>query len=129
MSPKSSIQPSERYLRQQTRGLESRRSLEIRLVRDRHAVVEHTLVVLGAGFFINARPLDPAITVGGRPWLIEGVGIVNCKSDSKRLIVHQLPALHDVQLLRMRRAIIVHVSLAVQPDGVDNERIAFVMSD
>src|SRR5690349_1032292 len=29
-------------------------ALEIRLVRDRHAVVEHTLVVLGAGFFISA---------------------------------------------------------------------------
>src|SRR5262245_25970254 len=71
-------------------------ALEIRLVRNRHAVGEHTLVVLGAGFFVNARPLHPAITVGGRPWLIEGVGIVNCKSNSKHLIVHQLPSLDDV---------------------------------
>src|SRR5882724_1327337 len=102
---------------------------EIRLVRDRNAVVKQTLVVLGADFLMNARPRDPAIAVGGHPRLIEGVGIIHCESHPESRIVDQFPALHDVQLLCVRRAVVVQVGLVVQPDGVDDERIAFVTSD
>src|SRR5205085_8388995 len=92
--------------------------LEIRLVRDRYAVVEHLLIILGADFFVGRRPLNPPVTMRRLPWRIEGVGIIHRDRHTERLVVDQLPALHDVQLLGMWRAVVVHVGLGSLSDGV-----------
>ena len=43
--------------------------------------------------------------------------------------IDQAEAFHHMQLVGMRRAIGIHEGLVVKPDGVDHQRVAFVMPD
>ena len=92
-------------------------------------VVEQMLVVLGADFFEHLL-LHPPISPDRRPGLIESVGILHPDVHFQHLTaVGQFPALRDVELLGVRRAVRVDDGLAVLPDGVDYERVAFVVPD
>jgi hypothetical protein len=90
-------------------------ALEIRLLRHRHMIVE-LIVVRGANFFLGQRsPLNPMKSKSCRPRFDESVGIVHGEKQLDCLAVEHFPPLHDMQLLRGRRAVIVEESLVVQP--------------
>ena len=64
------------------------------------------------------------------PRRVEGLRVLDAERHLQRLAaVGQAPALGDVQLFGVRRAVIIHEGLAVLGDGVDDQRIAFVMAD
>ena len=69
--------------------------------------------------------LDAAIAPLCGPGLVERVGILHGKDHfHPPAPVDHSPALDDVQLLGMRRAVDVDHRLVVQADGVDDERVA-----
>jgi hypothetical protein len=77
------------------------------------------VVVLGADiFFTRYRPLYPSIAVDRLPWLMERIGIFYRECYFERLVVDQLPALHDVQVFGVRRAVLIYIGL-----------VAFIMAD
>src|SRR5258706_13739968 len=87
------------------------------------------LVVLGAGFLFE-RLLYAPKTPDCLPGLVVGIWIIDGHGDFEVLaFIDQLPALCDVQLLGVRRAVIVDKALGGESDGVYHERIALVMPD
>src|SRR6202158_6519306 len=74
--------------------------------------------------------LDAAITLNGVPWRREGTGILDVKIHLERLtVVDQMEALDDVKLRGMRRLEAVDGGPGIEPDGVDDKRVGFVMAD
>src|SRR6516164_201569 len=64
------------------------------------------------------------------PRLIESVRIVYRKPRFHHLaIVDHFPALHNVHLFSMRRAVDVDGQSGVLPDGVDDQRVPLIMPD
>jgi hypothetical protein len=55
------------------------------------------------------------------------LGSSTVKSNSSVLLFEQFPPLHDMQLLRVRRPVIVEENLVVQPNGVDHQRVALLV--
>ena len=100
-------------------------------LRDRtDAFVQVIAVVLGATLFFHRSSLHPPVTLDRRPRHVEGARVVDRHGDLQRLAVFdQSEALHDMDLARVRRAIIVDEGPVVQPDRVDDQRVAFVMAD
>ena len=65
-----------------------------------------------------------------RPRLIEGVGIVHREGRFQHLAaVDDFPAFDDVQLVGMRRAVNIEHRLVVQPNGIDDKRVALIVAD
>src|SRR5262245_38172124 len=106
---------------------------EVRLLRYRYRLVvaaDHVgRIVLGA------CDLDD-LTLELVPPLIDGKrrgerdGILDGDDRLQRLAgVDELEPLDDVELLGMRRAPVVDGRLAVQSDGIDDERVAFIVAD
>src|SRR5215510_9534426 len=87
-------------------------------------------VALGADFF-DIGLLHAPETPHRRPGLVEGVGIIDAELHFESLaVVDQLPALGDMQLFGMRRAVGIDECLGSEPDGVDHERVtAFIMAN
>src|SRR5271163_2782556 len=102
---------------------------EIRLARNGDVIVEQILVVLGAGV-LGQFLLHASVTPLAPPGLIEGVGIVHHEGrfQTPAALGHG-PALDHVQLVGMRRAVGIDDRLGVLPNGVDDQGIAFIMSD
>ena len=78
-------------------------------------------VVLGADFF-GHRLLDAPVPPDRRPRIIESIGVLGPDGDFQRLAaLGQLPALGDVQLIGVRRAVIDGAALegGVRRAGVD----------
>jgi hypothetical protein len=102
---------------------------EVRFARNWDVVVEQMLVVLGAyGFYdLQGRaPIPPHCS----PRRIESVRIVYRKARFQHLaIVDHFPALYNVQLFSMRRAVDVHGQSGVLADGVDDQRVPLIMPD
>jgi hypothetical protein len=83
-------------------------------------------IVLGAGHF------EPGFVVfvvvrQRRPWRGEGAGIVDLHRDIEIAGIAPAIALHDVQFIRMRRREIVDPASWVEPDGIDDQRVALPM--
>ena len=71
------------------------------------------------------RPPNSTQILDRRPRLIERVRIIDIEPHLDRLaVVNQFIALHDVELLGVRRVEAVQVGLVVLSDCVDDERIA-----
>src|ERR1700726_2561574 len=80
---------------------------EIRLVGNRDVIVEQMLVVLGADVFGDLALRTP-IAPHARPRLVKGVRVLDGEGRFHHLaVVDYPPALDDVQLLGMRRTVIV----------------------
>src|SRR3954454_11503582 len=87
-------------------------------------------IALGTDFFSHG-PLNSIVTLQPRPRLIKRIRVLDPDAHLQSLaVISQLDALHDVQLLGMRRAEIVDEALVVHSDGVDHERVAaFIMAN
>src|SRR5207302_7958307 len=92
---------------------------------------EETEVEVALGADLLEEFLPSSLTAhANRPRLIECVRIVHRNGDFQRLSrIDRVPALHDMQLFGVRRAINIDNGLAVQADRVDNQRVALVMAD
>ena len=87
------------------------------------------LVVLGADVFGHLLVHAP-VTPLARPGLIECVGVRDREGHFKRLVAVDLfLALDHMQLLGVRRAVGIDDGLVVLRDGIDDERVAFVVPD
>ena len=86
-------------------------------------------VVLGTGVF-DQFLLHPSVSSLAPPGLIEGVGIVDHEGHFQPLAaLGHGPALDHVQLVGVWRAVGIDDRLGILRDGVDDERIAFVVPD
>jgi hypothetical protein len=107
-------------------------SSEIGLVvlRDGHdVVIEEVGVVLAAGI-LGKRAIGSPPALHRRPRHIESTRIVDGDRRLERLFaLDHAETFDDVNLIGMGRAVIIDGRAVVQPDGVDDERIAFVMTD
>src|SRR5208282_5054394 len=66
----------------------------------------------------------------GRPWRVEGARIVDGDAYLQRLAaVDHLEALEHMHLVGVRRAVIVDEGAVIEPDGVDDQLVPFVMPD
>src|SRR5258706_12761846 len=104
---------------------------KIRLLRYGRAVVdaERVQIVLGADVF-GESAVHTIVLPQRLPGRVERVRIVDRHEDFQLgAVLDQPPAFRDVQLSRMRRAVIVEEGLVVEADGVDDERVALVMAD
>src|SRR5215475_1962874 len=102
--------------------------LEIGLIGYRHVVIEENLVVLRANE-LGQRPLTALIALVGLPGPIERVGILHRDIHFQRVAaVDQVPALRHMKLLGVRRAQGSDDSFGVEPDAVDDQRIAIVQT-
>src|ERR1700687_129647 len=133
-TPKScGAKPERRLLNTRLAPLWLSRS-KIRLVgfRDRNeSLIEMIVVVFGANHFVErnfAGALVALVTLNRVPRHCEGSGILDADFDLQRLaVIHDLETLHDVQLGRVRRAIIVDIGLVVHADGIDDKRVAVLI--
>ena len=107
------------------------RDLEIGLVGNRDRIAKHGLVVVfGANALRKVLVLNAPVAPHGSPGLIEDVRIIHRENHFHPLAaVDHSPALDDVQLFGVRRAVDVGGGLGVQPDRIDDEAVAFVMAD
>src|SRR4051812_13005267 len=95
----------------------------------RGAVIEQDVVVLGARV-LDQRLLLAGIALPRLPGPIESLRVVHADHHFQGVAVFdEPPALGDMQLAGMRRAISVDESLGVLPNGIDDERIAFIVPD
>src|SRR6516225_6483569 len=86
-------------------------SSEIRLVRYRDAIIEQVLIVLGANILFELLRHAPIAPHSG-PRLVEGVRVLHREGCFHELVVvDHAPALDDMQLLGMRRAVGVYEGL------------------
>src|SRR5215471_11809250 len=86
-------------------------------------------VVLGAYLLGNKRLLPALIAHAGRPWLVEDLRIVHRDIDFQPLSpVDRAPALHDMQLFAVRRAINIENGPGVLANRIDHQRVALVMA-
>src|SRR5260221_14023368 len=77
---------------------------EIRLLRDRHVVVEQVLVIFGADE-LGQRPLSALVALVGLPRPVERIGIVYRDVHFQHVAaIDQVPALHHMELLGLRCA-------------------------
>src|SRR5262245_19684947 len=91
--------------------------------------VEEHSIALGTDLFISALLNEP-VAPHPRPGFVERVGVFYSEDHLHSLsAVHNLPALGDAQLLAVRRPVDVEHRSGVEPDGVDHERVTFVMAD
>ncbi len=101
---------------------------KIRLRGNRDQISGCVLNILGADLFPKLL-LHAAERLHRRPRRVEGLRVLDAEPHLQGLAaVGQAPALGDVQLFRMRRAVIIHEGLAVLPDGIDDQRVALVMA-
>src|SRR5262245_51033298 len=107
-----------------------RSEVRLRRARDREqTLIEVILVVLGADC-LDQRIGDLAPALDQIERLVERVGVVDLDERLDPVAVgRELDALGDVQLLGERRAEIIDVAvLGLQPDGVDEQRIAVLVA-
>src|SRR6516165_3110590 len=105
------------------------RDSEIRLRCYRHMEIENIQVVLGADLLGNKRLLPALVAHTRRPWLVEGLGIVHRDTDLQPLSrIDRAPALHDMQLFGVRRAIDIENGLGVLANRIDHQRVALIMA-
>src|SRR5579864_8277157 len=91
-------------------------------------------VVLGAHHFVERylpRPVIDAVTLDRVPRHGEGAGVLDPDFDFERpAAVREPESLDDMQLRRVRRAVIVDKGPVVEPDRVNDQRVAIlVMAD
>src|SRR6516162_1561954 len=108
-------------------------SLEIRLGRCRHrlgVLLEGIAdLALGASRF-DHRPLHPAPAMDDMHRPDERCRVVHGDLGLEALaVLDQAKALDDMQLVAVRRAVIVNEGLRVLTDGVDDQRVTLVMPD
>src|SRR5882672_5779348 len=106
---------------------------EIRLVGhwDRtDTLIQVIAIVLGTTLLFQRSSLHPPITLNCRPGHVEGAWIVDRHTDLQCLsVVDQAETFDDMDLGRVWRAVIVDESPVVQPNRVDDQRVAFIMAD
>src|SRR5258706_3455619 len=92
--------------------------------------IENVLVVLGAAVFLDRSACGAIPALYGRPGHVEGVRVLDPDRVLELLAaIDQLEALDHVQLLGVRRAVIVDKGARVDPDRVDDELVALPMPD
>src|SRR5262249_32361110 len=127
---KATLKPSLAPLRTLSRRT-SRPSIssEIHLLGDRDVIVEQMLIVLRAHLFEQRLPHAPIAPRPG-PWLVESVRVLHREGHVHGLtVLGHFPAFHHVQFFRVRRAVRIDDGLGAQPDGVDDKRVALVVTD
>jgi len=106
---------------------------EVRLVGagERRDVVAEEEVVVGFADVLDQRAaIDPPPMLDRRPRHVEGARIVDRDGYLQRLAaVGHLEALDDVNLVGVRRAVIVDERPVIEPDGIDDQLVAFVVTD
>ena len=101
---------------------------EVRLVGDRNMPIE-MLIVFGARF-LDHFMLDTPITARSGPGRMEGIRIVHREDDlDEPAVLDYPPALDDMELVGVRRAVKIEECVGVLRNRVDDERVALVMSD
>src|SRR5882672_7657201 len=109
--------------------LTSQLPLEIRIARGRDVIVKQMLIVLRADVF-GDLPLRTPVAPHPRPRLMEGVRIVHREGCFHHLaVVDYSPALYDVELVGVRRAVNVNERLDALPDRVDDKGVPLIMDD
>src|SRR6266700_7683990 len=79
---------------------------------------------------VSPRSFEPGVSLYGVPRRSECAGILDVNQDFHGLAaIGHTKALYDMELLGVRRAVIVDERLGVLPDGIDDQRIAFIMAD
>ena len=102
---------------------------EVRLRGDWDAVVEEDEIALLADV-LGDRPPPALVALVGLPRPVERVGIFDRDVHLQHVAaVDQAPALRDMQLIAVRRPVRINERPGVQTNGIDDQRIAFVMAD
>src|SRR5258705_13108479 len=101
--------------------MDALRASEIRLVRlgnRLQIIVEKILRIFRASLFRQRTQMRAAIDLDSRPDHVEGARVLYRHRGLKRLAPLDEPeTLHDVELIGVRRTVIVDKRLVVQPDG------------
>ena len=88
------------------------------------------VIVLGADDFAQRAAVCAPVTLNRIPWRREGARVFHVDIHLKHLaVVDHMEALYHVQLIGVRRLIVVDVRLAGDSDRIDDERVAFVLND
>jgi len=101
-------------------------------LRDRYGVdIEVIGIAVGADGFLNWGGLRLGQDLTRVPWRCEGAGILDVDIYVDGIFVRHTKTLDDVQLVGVRRAVIVDEAQRVveQRNGIDDQRIAFVVAD
>lgn len=92
-------------------------------------VIREMLRVLGTGDFDHGLLPAPEIR-GAGPRLPECGRIINDHGDVECLAVRRRgPPLLNMQVIAVRRAVFVDKGSGIQADGIDHQRVAFVVAD
>src|SRR5215831_803097 len=100
----------------------------------KEALIEMIAIVLGTNHFMQrdfCRALVTPVALTCTPGHREGARVLHADKDVQRLAaIDQLKTLHNMELGRVRRTIVVDIGLVVEADCVDHQSIAvFVMTN
>src|SRR5215510_5693795 len=95
-----------------------------------HALIEMVTVVLRTNGFNERTLFHAAIALDRVPGRGESARVLDMDIDFERLaLIDHLEALDHMQLLRVRREVVVDICPCRQADRVHHQGVAFIMSD